>query len=161
MTAAFDDAEVGHMLAQGPKDGAQTGLTRDRFAPTPENARLASFCLGASPHGLTWGPQGQAAWAGRRPPMTLSSGGALVLVLQACCKLSDASCKLPAILPRVCLHLSASGKAETNKQKDRSHLEPASQPRPNGIVACGQRIPWSCGHARLIPGAAYGHAANV
>lgn len=37
----------------GPKDGAQTrastSTTRDRFAPTPEDARLSSLCLGAKP----------------------------------------------------------------------------------------------------------------
>lgn len=50
MTAARLDAEVGHML--GPRMGHRQGLdkqTRDRFAPTPKNARLASFCLGAKP----------------------------------------------------------------------------------------------------------------
>lgn len=53
----------------GPKDGAQTrastSTTRDRFAPTP----FLPWEL--NPHGILMGPQGQAAWAARRPPMTM------------------------------------------------------------------------------------------
>lgn len=55
---------------------------------------------------------------------------------------------------------SASGRAETNKQKDRSHHHQQASQRPSGIVACVKRIPWSCGLAGLIPGAANGYCSK-
>lgn len=93
MTAARVDAEVGHMLAQGW--GTDKG-------PVRFNARERPPCQSASSAlELTYmGPRGQAAWIGRRPPMTLDqadrrSQSPLLepMLLQAACKLrlQDAS----------------------------------------------------------------------
>ena len=156
MTASLDNAEVGHVLG---KDGAQT---RDRFAPTPENARPlpVSQPVPALMLALIWGPRGaKPLGLGRRPPMTRehASRGA-------------ASCKLQA-LPSSLPGLPLEGPKPTNKKtaatittspaSPASPACPACPACPNRVVACvkGSRVVmWP--YYRLIPGAACGHAED-
>lgn len=77
----------------GPRMGHRQGLdkqTRDRFAPTRQ--RRPAFPVSAlvlNPHGILMGPQGQAAWAARRPPMTMDKPSRCIGPASfRCCKLA-------------------------------------------------------------------------